>query len=298
VEPQRHTYDPNPNLRAPSLAERVTKSQTYVPAIKIKQVRGPRDKLDAEPHQPDVDDVLPGGAGITVSRPTTRSRRPGAAEAAGGSDDPPEHLSAAAVQAAGAALAAMREAAQTAEERAAEERAGQAKRPRCDAEAEASDAFEKRVQLGSNTRYDLLSESEQREWRKRRTDVVHRAKENLERARQQIVQAKQQTKQVSEVAAQQVSAAKALSMREAELDAAEDMLQVFTHASLKLLEAGLEDFPRLFAEAIISGALSVESLYALRLSDGAANVNRPKTTGWRHSETVKIVCALAKTRQR
>jgi hypothetical protein len=127
---------------------------------------------------------------------------------------------------------------------------------------------------------------------------VHRATETLARAQQLSSEAKAQKQQLGEVSMQQASTAKELSVRGAELEAAAEMLQVFTEAQLKLLEAGLEDFPRRFADAVVSGALSVESLYALRLSDGSANINRSARNGWRHSDSVKIVCAIAKTRQR
>jgi hypothetical protein len=47
---------------ASSVLERVTKSATYVPKPKVRLERGPRDMLDASPHQAALDDVLPGGA--------------------------------------------------------------------------------------------------------------------------------------------------------------------------------------------------------------------------------------------
>ena len=165
-------------------------------------------------------------------------------------------------------------------------------------EGEERDAFEERVKLGSKVRFDLLTEREQKEWRRRRTAVVHRATEMLARAQLLSSKAKEQKEETGKVSLQQASTAKELSMREAELEAAEEMLQVFTQAQLKLLDAGLEDIPRRFADAVVSGALSVESLYALRLSDGSANINRPARNAWRHSDPVKIVCAIAKTRQR
>ena len=59
-----------------SVTERVTKSATYVPKPKVKQERGSRDVLlDASPHQAALDDVLPGGACITVTRHAARRRR-------------------------------------------------------------------------------------------------------------------------------------------------------------------------------------------------------------------------------
>jgi hypothetical protein len=74
---------------ASSVLERVTKSATYVPKPKVRLERGPRDMLDASPHQAALDDVLPGGASITVTRQMPRrSRLPSAAGAASGSGDP------------------------------------------------------------------------------------------------------------------------------------------------------------------------------------------------------------------
>ena len=40
-------------------------------------------------------------------------------------------------------------------------------------EEEEEDEWERRVGLGSHVRYDLLSEDDQREWRKRRTDAIN-----------------------------------------------------------------------------------------------------------------------------
>ena len=183
--------------------------------------------------------------------------------------------------------------------RARQEDEPEAKRPRCiETALEEAGALEDRVRLGSKVRYDLLSEEEQKEWRRRRTAVVHRTAETLQRALKLSEEAKTQKQQLGQVATQQAEKQKELTQRAAELAEAEEMVQAFTDASLILVEAGLEDFPRLFADAVVSGALSVDSLYALRLSDGAANISKPKTKGWRHSETVKIVCAIAKTRQR
>ena len=58
---------------------------------------------------------------------------------------------------------------------------------------------------------------------------------------------------------------------------------------------GDSDFPRLFAEAIVDDKLSVDSFYALKLADGAANLWRKSP---RYHPVVKIVLALASSRQR
>ena len=64
--------------------------------------------LDASPHQAALDDVLPGGASLTMVRQTTtRSRLPSAAGAAGGSGDPVDRTPAAWEAAAEAARAAV-----------------------------------------------------------------------------------------------------------------------------------------------------------------------------------------------
>ena len=65
-----------------------------------------------------------------------------------------------------------------------------------------------------------------------------------------------------------------------------------------LEDAGLENFPQLFAEAIVSGSLHLDSLYATKLSDSAMNINRPKAEGFRYSYVYKLVCALASSRPR
>ena len=119
-----------------SVTERVTKSATYVPKPKVKQERGSRDVLlDASPHQAALDDVLPGGASLTMVRQTTtRSRLPSAAGAAGGSGDPLDRTTAAWEAAAEAAREAVRAARE--EEGAAEDGAASAKRARHGSETE------------------------------------------------------------------------------------------------------------------------------------------------------------------
>ena len=118
-----------------SVTERVTKSATYVPKPKVKQERGSRDVLlDASPHQAALDDVLPGGASLTMVRQTTtRSRLPSAAGAAGGSGDPVDRTPAAWEAAAEAARAAVLA---SHEEGAAEVGAASAKRARHGSETE------------------------------------------------------------------------------------------------------------------------------------------------------------------
>ena len=39
-------------------------------------------------------------------------------------------------------------------------------------------------------------------------------------------------------------------------------------------------------------------LFAVKLSDSAKNINRPKSEGFRYSHTYKLVCALASSRPR
>ena len=63
-----------------------------------------------------------------------------------------------------------------------------------------------------------------------------------------------------------------------------------------LEDAGLENFPQLWAEAIVSGSLHLDSLYATKLSDSAVNINRSKAEGFRYSQVYKLVCALASSR--
>ena len=65
-----------------------------------------------------------------------------------------------------------------------------------------------------------------------------------------------------------------------------------------LEDAGLENFPQLWAEAIVSGSLHLDSLYATKLSDSAVNINRSKAEGFRYSQVYKLVCALASSRPR
>ena len=65
-----------------------------------------------------------------------------------------------------------------------------------------------------------------------------------------------------------------------------------------LEDAGLENFPQLFAEAVVSGSLPLDSLYATKLSDSAMNINRPKAEGYRYSHVYKLVYALASSRPR
>ena len=59
-----------------------------------------------------------------------------------------------------------------------------------------------------------------------------------------------------------------------------------------LEDAGLENFIQLFAEAIVSGSLPLDSFYATKLSDSAVNINRPKSEGFRYHQVYKLVCAL------
>ena len=65
-----------------------------------------------------------------------------------------------------------------------------------------------------------------------------------------------------------------------------------------LEDAGLENFIQLFAEAIVSGSLPLDSFYATKLSDSAVNINRSKAEGFRYSQVYKLVCALASSRPR
>jgi hypothetical protein len=62
MRPPSHSYvhvsHPGPTRR----------SATYNPAVKVKQERGPRGVPDALPSQPSLDEVLPGGAEVRVTR--------------------------------------------------------------------------------------------------------------------------------------------------------------------------------------------------------------------------------------
>lgn len=153
------------------------------------------------------------------------------------------------------------------------------------------------MKLGSHCRYDLLNEVEQVEWRKRRADALKATKRNEMRAVRLTEAAKALHEEGVALAKEQNAQQKQLSAREDELCSKEGVLELFEAAAGILSEAHLSNFPKAFAEAVVSGALHTGSLYAQRLSDAATNLNQAVNRRWMHSESVKIVMAIAKSRQ-